>query len=483
MTRTRQTIFIAFAGAALALLGCVLIVRHEVQTLRGLFETDARIVHRLLSQRAAQHDAVMAMLALMQTGTSTDQPEQRLSSVYPQVRRVERRTEGEPWIDSVLQRAEERSRSERRPVLATVDFARGTYALVQAATPTSHAVHFDLRAMVPWDEWPMSRDTSPVHVSIEHAGARAVLQPGMPDASLGAFEFRKRLAAASQPFDVVASRGVLWSDMPWLPIIGWVLLVTAGIGALLVFERQRSQRRRAEALLRLGQLARLSTLGELTAGMAHELNQPLAAVLASTQAADRLLREPPPDLPTAREAIARATEQARRAANVVSRLRRMVEIPDAQAALQPIELEALVNKVLHLLEPELQAMNVKAVIGSGTTRVAADPIALEQIVHNLLTNALDALAQVDAHERSLRIDVHVADGRAALVVRDSGPGIAAEHLPHLFEPFFTTRKKGLGLGLSLCESLAASMNAKLTAENVTPRGAAFSVQLPLAPVS
>jgi len=396
---------------------------------------------------------------------------------------VERRADGESWLDPMLQAAEERSRLERRSVLATLAFERGTYSLVQAATPASHAVHFDLHAMVPWEEWPMTRDTSPVHVALEYAGRKITLQPGLPDAPLGSFEFRKGLATASQPFDVVASRGLRWSDVPWLPLIGWLLLIAAGMGGLLIFERQRARGRRAEALLRLGQLTRLSTLGELTAGMAHELNQPLAAVLASTQAAERLLGERPSDVPTAREAIARGTEQARRAASVVSRLRRIVEQPETATAVQPIELEALVRKALYLLEPELRALNVTTEVIGNATRVTADPIALEQIVHNLLTNALHALAQVRADERSLVINVHAAGGRASLTVRDSGPGIADEHLPHLFEPFFTTRKEGLGLGLSLCESLAAGMNGKLSAENVAPHGAAFSLHLPLTAIS
>jgi C4-dicarboxylate-specific signal transduction histidine kinase len=99
-------------------------------------------------------------------------------------------------------------------------------------------------------------------------------------------------------------------------------------------------------------------------------------------------------------------------------------------------------------------------------------------VHNLLTTALQALDHVPGSERELAIDTEAGEREASLVVRDSGPGIAAEALPHLFEPFFTTRSDGLGLGLSLCETLAAGMGGRLTAANRSPRGAEFRLTLP-----
>jgi C4-dicarboxylate-specific signal transduction histidine kinase len=108
-------------------------------------------------------------------------------------------------------------------------------------------------------------------------------------------------------------------------------------------------------------------------------------------------------------------------------------------------------------------------------------VALEQIVHNLLTNALQALEAVPAAERRLAITAATDAGRGVLAVSDSGPGIAADALPRVFEPFFTTRPGGLGLGLSLCETLAAAMLGTLTCANVAPRGALFRLALPLAP--
>ncbi|MBY0270067.1 MAG: two-component sensor histidine kinase [Burkholderiales bacterium] len=483
MTPLHNRLAVLLAGAAVAAIGSIVLARLELDNLRAAFETDARIVHRLLSQRTAQHDAVMAMLALLQSGSRTDRPEQRIPSVYPQILGVQQRSNDAAWPDAALSAAEDESRRNRRAAMAGVDFKAGRYQLVQAAVPASYAAQIDLRSMVPWEEWPMPRETSPVRVMLEYDGRQFVLQPGQEGSGWRQFDFRKRLAADSQPFDVVAMRNLNWTDLPWIKMLGWTLLTAATFAALLALERQRAERRRAEELLRLGQVARLNTLGELAAGMAHELNQPLTAVLANTQAARRLLDDESPELATARSAMQRAAEQARRASDVVGRLRRVVERPDVAGQLQPLSLEAAVRNALYLLEPELQRLGIKPAVGGPAVTVLAEPVALEQIIHNLLSNALQALAQVPAGERALHIESRAAPGQGTLTVRDSGPGIAADVLPRLFEPFFTTREGGLGLGLSLCESLASGMGGTLVAANHAPRGAAFTLQLPLAPAA
>jgi len=330
------------AWCALAALGGVALARHELASQREAFEADARIAHRLLSQRAVQQDAVLATLALLQpagnTGNAggkdpTAQPEQRLSSVYPQILEVQRRGPGEAWpIDvpaarAALAEAEAVSRQAGRVALAVSHLAAGRYRLVLGANPNSYALLIDVGTMLPWSEWPMPRETTPVRLTLAQDGQVFVVQPGrLRDGPFAGwrFEFHKHLATDSQPFDVHAVRQVGWGELPW----AWMLAWAAGIGALLwalqAAWHQRAQRRRAEELLRLGQVARLNTLGELAAGMAHELNQPLTAVLANAQAARRLLDEDPPELDTARHAMAQAAEQARRASTVVGRLRRAV---------------------------------------------------------------------------------------------------------------------------------------------------------------
>lgn len=482
----------ALAWCVVSLVGALLMARLELAKLRDAFDTDARIAHRLLSQKAAQHDAVLSTLALLRPPDESARPEQRLPSVYPQILSVQRRDRDASWSDEALRAAEVESRRLKRPALAEVNFSKARYHLVLGGEPTSYALLIDIRAMIPWSEWPMASDASPVRVTLEHARQTLVLQPGntVRDPARGwRFDFRKPLSADSQPFVLVAARQVGWAQLPWGWMLSWSLLVTVLLLAARALLRQRHDRHRAEELLRLGQIGRLNTLGELAAGLAHELNQPLTAILASTQAAGRLMAGDPPDLADladlalARTAIAQATDQAKRASDVVNRLRRAVEQPDLGGQLEQVSLVAAARSALYLLEPELARLGISPAIelhGPEFT-VLAEPVALEQIIHNLMINALQALELVPATGRTLTMALDSADKRGRLTLQDTGPGMANNVVSHIFEPFFTTRKGGLGLGLSLCETLTSGMGGTLTAFNRVPRGAEFCLSLPLAP--
>jgi signal transduction histidine kinase len=473
------------AWAVVTAAGCVLLARVELDLQRDAFETDARIAHRLLSQRVVQHDAVLAMLALLQPAsdrTRADDAMLRLPSVYPQILGVQRSDAGSQWSDASLRDADAKSRELKRPVLADIDAAAGRYRLVLHAEPASYALQIDLRSMVPWSEWPMVPDASPVQMALVQGDTRFTLQAGRVHPGGWQYAFSKHLAAESQPFDVVARRSVGWGELPWWQMLAWAALVAAAMAGTTWLQRQAAARRRAEELLRLGQVTRLNALGELAAGMAHELNQPLTALLANTQAARRLLADDPPDIATSRDAMGQAVEQARRASDVVGRLRRAVERPDLAGQLRPVDLQEAVRNALYLLEPEYRRRGVDPLLEAGASgvQVMADPVALEQIVHNLLMNALQALEQMPEDERRLSLSVARDNTQGLLSVQDSGPGIAADVLPRVFEPFFSTRSGGLGLGLSLCETLASGMGGSLSAANAAARGAVFRLTLPLA---
>lgn len=437
----------------LAVAGSALIDRIDVAARRAAFETDARIAHRLLSQRAAQNDAILATLSLL---PDPSLPGLSLPAELGQVLQVRRGgTAPEP------------------PPLAS-----GRYTLQRSGPAGTVALDIDARALVPADDWPYAPG-GPVQVELQQGEQRLVLTPAGPAAgSGGRFEFRKRLAAESQPFDVVVVQVWPWWQRSWAALaLWWSALALAAVG-LQAWRRQRDERRRAQELLRLGQVGRLNALGELAAGMAHELNQPLTAVSANAQAAQRLLDDDPPDTAGARDAMAQAVAQARRAAGVVARLRRLVERPDVGSRLQPCALGPVLREALDLLRPECRRLGVQPLVqGDETLRVRADPVALEQIVHNLLSNALHALAAVPEGERRLQLSLSRQGSQGQLQVQDSGPGIAPEALPRLFEPFFTTRDGGLGLGLSLCESLATGMGGSIAAAHAAPRGACFTLKL------
>lgn len=454
--------------------GAAWLARAELAERRAAFETEARIAHRLLSQRAVQHEAILASLVLLQPAQAEAQ---RLPALFPQLQRVLRREGDAAWPDAALAAAEAESRRLKRAVLAAPALDSGRVTLVQAGVPASYALQIDLAAAVPVAEWPFAAD-GPVRAALALGGQQRVLAEGA--AGPWRFAFAKPLAADSQPFELQASLQVGPAALPWAAMAAWTAAVAAAAAAVAGWQRQRQARRRAEELLRLGQVGRLNALGELAAGMAHELNQPLTAVLANTQAATRLLADDERD--DARRAMDQAVAQARRASEVLGRLRRTVERPAVGAALQPLPLAPALRSAVELLEPECRRLGVAPRVDCQppTLAVQAEPVALEQIVHNLLSNALHALAQVPAGERRLALVAAREGTSGVLAVQDSGPGIAPEALPRLFEPFFTTREGGLGLGLSLCETLAAGMGGALSARNLAPRGAEFRLSLPAA---
>lgn len=497
--RWRHTVPWILGWAVLALAGGVALVRWDIAQRRDAFATDARIVHRLLSQRAVEIDATLATLSLLDTTAGAADAAQRLPALHPTVLRVLRRAGDAAWpeasLDAALRDAEPTSRRDRRAVLATIDAARGHYVLVLAgAAGLSHALVVDAARLIDADTWPLARD-GPVRVELRHGGAVLVLQPGADRAArpLGltpGFVAAKTLDAPSQPFEVHLQRATGPAQWPWAALVAWVLISATLVGAAAAVQRQRTARRRAEDLLRLGQVARLNTLGEMAAGLAHELNQPLAAVLANAQAARRRLdgasvASPPDpgdddDLTQAREAIVQVVAQARRASDVVQRLRRSVEARGTPAPPQPVALDATVRDALHLLDPRLRRDRIDVAQALDAVTVMADPVALEQIVHNLLLNALQALEDTPEARRRLEVRTAMVGDGGVLTVADGGPGIPPELLPRLFQPFATARQGGLGLGLSLSETLAAGMGGSLAGGNRDGGGAEFRLVLPLA---
>jgi signal transduction histidine kinase len=480
------------AWAVAAGCGAAWLAHARLQALREVFDTDARIAHRLLSQRMVQHDAILGTLALLQPREpAPDQASwKQLPRLYPQVLDVARRTaaEGAPWPapwPAGMDEAERRSQASGHAELALADLAQGRLYLVQAGLPASYALLLDLRATIPADEWPLPPATSPVRAWLALGGQEFLVQPGAA-ASQGwntwSWEVSKTLASPSQPLVLYLRQPLDASVLPWTAMLGWVLGCALAVAALRALLRQRVARRRAEQLLQLGQVARLNTLGELAAGMAHELNQPLTAVLSSSQAARRLLAEEPPEIDAARQAMVQAAEQAKRASAVVGRLRRLVERPGLAPQAEALDLQQAVAEALDLLEPELRRRQVQVKVQAADLPAAqADPVAVQQILHNLLANALQAMDGQPPAGRHLLVELARRDTRLLVAVQDSGPGVAPEMRQRLFTPFATGRAQGLGLGLTLSQSLAESMGGSLELGlSAAGRGARFELLLPQA---
>jgi PAS domain S-box-containing protein len=226
-------------------------------------------------------------------------------------------------------------------------------------------------------------------------------------------------------------------------------------------------------------LTRVAILGELSGALAHELNQPLTAILSNAQAAQRLLERDPLDLAMVREILADVVTADLRAGEVITRLR--VLLKKGEASLQPLDLNDVAMEVLALARSELieRHVAVSTQLAPGLPNVLGDRVQLQQVMLNLLLNASEAMSSNGAGDRMLTVSTTLdGDGLLLTSIADRGVGICPDAADRLFEPFFTTKPHGLGLGLSICRSIIAAHGGRLWADSNPDGGATFSFVLP-----
>ena len=238
----------------------------------------------------------------------------------------------------------------------------------------------------------------------------------------------------------------------------------------LEFERLRNE---------LAHLSRLTTIGELAGSLAHELNQPLTAILSNAQAAQRLLERTPQDTAEVTEILHDIVESDKHAGEVIRRLRAMLRKGEKRQ--EALDLTEIVQDVLKLARSDLlnHGVVVTADLAPGLPAVVGDRVQLLQVLLNLVLNACDAMERVPRPARRLDFGTEPAEGGGVHVwVRDSGTGIPAEKIDKVFQPFFTTKNSGMGLGLSVCRTIVAAHGGSIWAMNNAVKGATFHVQFP-----
>jgi len=257
-------------------------------------------------------------------------------------------------------------------------------------------------------------------------------------------------------------------------------------GSVLVFVVDHTERKQAQdavlaAQAELAHAARVSTLGELTASIAHEVNQPLMAVVTSGEAGMRWLKRPVPDLHEVETAMARIISEGRRASEIVKRIRAfLTKAPAQQDVLSPA---ALIEDAVRLVEHEFTREQVilRLDVDPALPAIVGDRIQLQQVLVNLMVNACQAMAGQSAPRvLSIRAARTGAD-RLVISVCDTGPGVAAENLERLFDPFFTTKQQGMGMGLAICRSTAQAHGGELSVVNSPGAGASFQLTLAVSP--
>jgi signal transduction histidine kinase len=221
-------------------------------------------------------------------------------------------------------------------------------------------------------------------------------------------------------------------------------------------------------------------LGELTASIAHEVNQPLAAVVANAEASLRWLNRAQPDLAAARRSVEWVINDGVRASDVIRRVRALAKKSDMETA--RLELNQVVNEAVALVDRELiqHRVSLQTELAPALPEILGDRVQLQQVIINLLMNGIEAMEPVTDRPRNLLIrSGKDGTGQLILSVTDSGIGISAENANRLFNAFFTTKSSGLGMGLSICRSIVEAHGGRMSASSNEGPGATFQLLLPL----
>jgi signal transduction histidine kinase len=303
--------------------------------------------------------------------------------------------------------------------------------------------------------------------------SRATIQRAMAARYSGAQRFEAEMKIRTLDGEL---RDVLYvADYP-----NQLSLIAPGISCFIdISDRVKSQTMLAQLQAEFAHAARVAMLGELTASIAHEVNQPLGAILTNGEAALRWLSRPEPDLGELRALSKRIIADGQRAADIIRRIRYMATRRTPEHA--PVGLNGIIEEVMLFLSPELKRQGVQASLelAAGPAEVAGDRVQLQQVFANLAVNAIQAMAA--AAERRLIIrTTHVDVGTISAEVEDTGPGIPEAHLDRLFESFFSTKEDGMGIGLAICRSIVEAHGGRIAAENLPGGGARFRFTLPVA---
>ncbi|UEX80157.1 sensor histidine kinase [Shinella zoogloeoides] len=487
---------------------------YSVTSHRQAFEQEVsesgRALQRAISQRVAQHDAHLTGLSAL--GLAQAQPSEDFDLVARSILRFYPRIVA---IDLIRLPAEvvssatsgDGSTADPSQVSRAVDMLtpgkaaygadakRGHYRVMKRMNETM-AVSLDIDGakLVEGEElprWATLRLSTAEGLLLE-TGAK-------PPASEGFFartvSFDAPIASATQPLRLSLQRHVTLAQLlPPLPFALFAAISLAGLVLVRSLMKHRQDaalaREAAEAASRrealrqhetkLAHALRINSMGEMASGIAHELTQPLTALLSQSQAGRRIaaangLTDTPIDAVLAANVL-----QAKRAADILVRLRAYVGKSALEAGVH--DLGRHVADIVALSRIDLDRRGIALEIGMPEAPALAriDPVEIEQVIHNLIRNAADAVEQSGRADGRVLVSLKPAGQSYEIAVSDNGAGIPPDILPRLFEPFFSSKPDGMGLGLSLCESIVERFDGSISAQNGAGGGAVFTVRLPAA---
>jgi len=275
----------------------------------------------------------------------------------------------------------------------------------------------------------------------------------------------------------------VWEQYRWqIALMSAIVLVQGSLISTLLIERRRRRFAEVQSRQRMAELAhtnRYSMAGELTASIAHELNQPLGAILANAETAELIAKSPAPDLEEISEILADIRRDDQRASDVILRLRNLLK----KTPFEPknIDLNEIVDETIKFLSGLSIARETElvGVISPLVLPIRGDRIQLQQVILNLVVNAMDAMSNMTRTQRRIVIKTARNGDSAEVSVGDTGPGVLLNKLKDMFEPFFSTKPNGMGMGLSIARTILEAHNGQIWAENQALGGAVFHIRLPL----
>ncbi len=255
-------------------------------------------------------------------------------------------------------------------------------------------------------------------------------------------------------------------------------------GTLLVIARDITQRKATEAALRraegdLAHAMRVATVGELTASIAHEVNQPLTGIVTNGEAARRWLSASPPNLDEVSRSLERMIFDGRRAADIIARVAALVRKTEPVMSL--VDVNAVIGEALALADPEVRRWEVDARLdlARDAPTIRGDRVQIQQVILNLVSNALEAMSAVPAGNRVLSVVTRRQNGLVVITVSDTGRGLSRDQEARVFEAFYSTRPSGMGMGLSITRSIIRAHNGQIQVQRNTPRGCHFRIEIPV----
>jgi len=323
--------------------------------------------------------------------------------------------------------------------------------------------------------WPIDAPASCFLLAVTVSSLFGGLGPGLLSVGLSSLAFNhfflhRTVPPAAEP--AVTLRFVVF--------LGATLLIT---GLMEMKRRVEQSRNHAEEALRqaqseLARVSRVTTMGELTASLAHEVNQPIAAAVTDANTCLRWLNRDQPDMEEAREAASRVVKDATRAAEIISRVRMLFKKGAPQREL--VDINETIREMITLMRSEMtrHSISARTELGEDIPPIVGDRVQLQQVLMNLMMNGIDAMKDVDG-ARQLAIASQREDRQVTVSVSDTGVGLPREHADQIFNAFFTTKAHGTGMGLRISRSIVEAHEGRLWAGGNSPRGALFAFTLPI----